>query len=113
MKRHAVLLGKTMNQFGIFQVGCLLLLLSSCTSPIAAHKRMFKAEAAKLVGGASGVVIGDAAAGSLVGLSKPGDGLEFTNLPAASKLAIRYASVTNGIISVAVNNGSTTGRRAR
>jgi alpha-L-fucosidase len=37
-------------------------------------------------------------------LSKAGDGIKFTRLPAAGKLAIRYASTNVGTISVAVNN---------
>jgi alpha-L-fucosidase len=37
-------------------------------------------------------------------LAKPGQAVKFARLPAASKLAIRYASVTNGTISVAVND---------
>src|SRR5208337_2837625 len=40
----------------------------------------------------------------LVGLSKPGQGVKFAGLPAAGKLAIRYASVEAGTISVAVND---------
>jgi len=39
-----------------------------------------------------------------VALASPGDGVKFIGVPASSKLAIRYASVTNGTISVAVNN---------
>jgi hypothetical protein len=39
-----------------------------------------------------------------VALARPGDGVKFVGLPASSKLAIRYATVTNGTISVAVND---------
>ena len=40
----------------------------------------------------------------MVALKTTGDGIKFTNLPAASKLAIRYASAAVGTISVAVND---------
>ncbi len=56
------------------------------------------------VGGASKATDSAASGGSLVGLAKPGQGAEVTGLPAASRLAIRYASVSVGTISVAVND---------
>ncbi|MGA2542570.1 MAG: alpha-L-fucosidase [Verrucomicrobiota bacterium] len=65
---------------------------------------MFEAEAAELIGGASKVADGAASGGYLVGLSKPGQGVKFGGLPVAGKLAIRYASVEVGTISVAVND---------
>jgi alpha-L-fucosidase len=40
-------------------------------------------------------------------LTKPGQSVKFTGLPAAGKLAIRYASVEVGTISVTVNNQPT------
>ncbi len=40
---------------------------------------------------------------SLVRLTKPGQSAAFADLPAATRLAIRYGSVTNGTISVAVD----------
>jgi alpha-L-fucosidase len=61
-------------------------------------------ESAELVGGASKVVDDTASGGYLVSLAKPGEGLKFANLPAVDKLAIRYASMGVGLISVAVNN---------
>ncbi len=70
----------------------------------AAGNQVFEAGAAGLVGESSKVADGSASGGSLVGLSKPGDGVKFADLPAASKLAIRYASVEVGTISVAVND---------
>ena len=73
-------------------------------SAVAAEKQTFQAEAAQPVGGAAKVPDGAASGGLLVSLAQPGQGVHFTGLPAASKLAIRYASVTNGTISVAVNN---------
>ena len=94
---------KTIIQFRTLLVGTLLT-LSASTSAIAAEKRMFEAEAAGLIGGASKVTDSTASEGCLVSLAKSGEGLKFTSLPAASKLAIRYASVSVGTISVAVND---------
>jgi len=42
--------------------------------------------------------------GSLASLTQPGQSVKFTKLPAAGRLAIRYASVEAGTISVAVND---------
>src|ERR1035437_10189304 len=66
-----------------------LLLLSASTSAVAAEKRTCGPEAAGLVGGASKVSDLGASGRSLIGLSKPGQAMKFTGLPAASKLAIR------------------------
>jgi hypothetical protein len=63
-----------------------------------------EAESAELVGGASKVADDVASGGYLISLTKPGDGIKFTDLHAASKLAIRYASLGVGLISVVVNN---------
>ncbi|HEX5399852.1 MAG TPA: alpha-L-fucosidase [Verrucomicrobiae bacterium] len=79
----------------------LLLAVASCAT---GKKQTFKAEAAGLAGGATKVAGNAAAAGYLVSLAQPGQAVKFSDLPAASKLAIRYASVTNGTISVAVND---------
>ena len=65
---------------------------------------MFEAESAKRIGGAAKVADRSATGGRVVSLSKPGESVKFTKLPAASKLAIRYASVKVGTISVAVND---------
>ena len=65
---------------------------------------MFEAEAAQLVGGASKVADSTASGGYLVGLTNAGIGIKFSGLPTASKLAIRYASVSVGTISVAIND---------
>jgi len=69
-----------------------------------AQAHTFEAEAAELIGGAAKVANDTASGGYLVSLAKPGQAVRFTGLPEARKLAIRYASVTNGTISVAVNN---------
>ncbi len=55
-------------------------------------------------GGASKVTDPAASGGSSVGLAGTGQGAGATGLPAASKLAIHYASVSVGTISVSVNN---------
>ena len=84
------------------------LVVASCflisVSAIAADKHMFVAEKARRIAGASKVTDHDASGGHLVGLSKPGQGVEFTRLPAGGKLAIRYASTNVGTISVTVND---------
>ena len=87
----------------IFMVGSWLW-LSASTSAIAGEKHVFEAENAELVDGASKVVDSAASGGYLVGLTQPGQGVKFAGLPAAGKLAIRYASVAVGTISVAVND---------
>jgi hypothetical protein len=65
---------------------------------------VFEAESAKRFGGASKVADKGASGGRLVGLSKPGQGVTFTKLPLAGKLAICYASTNAGTISVAIND---------
>jgi hypothetical protein len=70
----------------------------------AIEKPEFAAAAAKLIGGASKLADRNAFSGYLVSLTQPGDGVTFTQLPAGRKLAIRYASMTVGTISVAVND---------
>jgi alpha-L-fucosidase len=79
-------------------------LLNAFTSDVAAKKRSFEAESASLIGGASKVADKEASGGYLVSLTKPEDGITFSGLPAAGKLAIRYASLGVGVINVTVNN---------
>lgn len=67
-------------------------------------KCSFEAESAKLIGGALKVSDGSASGGYTVGLTKPDDGIKFSNLSAVHKLAIRYASVEVGTISIGVND---------
>ncbi len=55
------------------------------------------------VGGASSVTDAAASGGSSVGLGATGQGAQITGAPAASKLAIHYASTSVGTISVSVN----------
>ena len=97
------MLSKIIHDNRVFVFG-LLLVVAGLVSAVAAEKQTFQAEAAQPVGGAAKVPDGAASGGLLVSLAQPGQGVNFTGLPAASKLAIRHASVTNGTISVAVNN---------
>jgi alpha-L-fucosidase len=63
----------------------------------------FGAGTAKLAGGALKIADHDASGGSLVSLTEPGHAVTFTRVLAGSKLAIRYASMSVGTISVAIN----------
>ena len=81
-----------------------LLLFHTSISAIMPEKQILEAEKAKLIGGASKVADRNASGGYMVSLSKPGQGLKFENLPEAGKLAIRYASVNVGTISVIIDN---------
>ncbi|MBN1973922.1 MAG: alpha-L-fucosidase [Sedimentisphaerales bacterium] len=74
------------------------------TSAIAAEKNVLEAESAKLVGDANKVTDSAASGNNLISLTRPGQGVRFTGLPATSKLAIRYASMGVGTISVIVND---------
>src|ERR1039458_5937599 len=81
---------------------CILLFTS--VSVVAAETRTFEAEKAARIGGASMIADRGASGKFTVALSKSGDGVKFTKLPAATKLAIHYASTNVGTISVAVND---------
>ncbi len=71
---------------------------------LAADTQTKEAEIANLIGGASHLTDSNASGGLTVSLKKSGDGIRFTNLQAAGKLAIRYASLEVGVISVAIND---------
>ena len=80
-------------------------MLFSTLPPVrAAATHTFAAGAAERIGGASEVTDPTASGGRLVSLSKPGQDVKFLGLPSASTLAIRYASVEVGTISVSVND---------
>ncbi|MDA3876787.1 MAG: alpha-L-fucosidase, partial [Halothiobacillus sp.] len=64
----------------------------------------YEAENAEAVDGATNVVDCTASGDYLVRLGKSSEGIRLDSLPAASKLAIRYASVDVGTISVVVND---------
>ncbi len=74
--------------------------LLSCTC----FAQTFEAERATYIGGAARVTDSAASGGALVGLIQPGQGVKFAGLPTGSRLAIRYASVEAGTISVTVND---------
>ena len=61
-------------------------------------------EASTLIAGASKIPDRDASKGFLVALIQPGQGVTFTHVRAGGKLAIRYAGLSVGTISVAVND---------
>ena len=67
-------------------------------------KQILEAEKVEIIGGASKVSDKTASGGYTVSLTKSGDRLKFSHLPEAKKLAICYASVNVGTISVSVNN---------
>ena len=67
----------------------------------------FEVEAARLIGSTSKVLDNKASGGYVVSLTKQSEGITCSNLPTSVKLAIRYASVSVGTISVAVNNQPT------
>lgn len=55
------------------------------------------------MGGSSTVTDGTASGGSSVGLNNTGQGAQVNGVPASSKLAIHYATVSVGTISVSIN----------
>src|SRR5438045_2694250 len=77
--------------------------LLACSPAVAADVHPIPAQAANAVGGAP-VVGGAAGGGTAVHLAEVGQGVKFTGLPAASKLAVHYGSVSVGTISVLVND---------
>ncbi|HEY5508208.1 MAG TPA: hypothetical protein VIK29_06010, partial [Paludibacter sp.] len=68
------------------------------------NNHYFEVEVAKLIGTTSKASDSKASGGYVVCLTKSGEGVKFSDIPASSKLAIRYASVSVGTISIAVNN---------
>jgi len=81
-----------------------LVLFSAFTSDILTKNQKIEAESAELIGGAIKVADDAASGGYIVSMNKPGEGMMFTGLHAANTLAIRYASLKVGLISVVVNN---------
>ncbi len=81
-----------------------LLSLSASTSALSAESHVLQAQAAQCYGGASLEADSTASGGYLVRLGAPGEGIKFANVPAAGKLALHYASVSVGTITVAVND---------
>jgi alpha-L-fucosidase len=100
---HRLIPSCVMRYLGILAIVALLL-FSAFTSAIAADRQIIEATSAELVGGASKAANSAGAEGSLASLAEPGQGISFTGLLAAKKLAIRYASTNVGTISVAIND---------
>lgn len=85
-------------------LACLPAISAAATNKSEAASHTFEAESAEHMGGAAKLVDATASGGLLAAVSSPGQGICFTHLPAASKLAIRYASTNVGTISVAVDD---------
>jgi len=84
---------------------CALIVLGfSLIAEAKAQKHTFEVKSAKIIGSALKVSDSKSSGGYVISLKKAGEGIKFTNMPTASKLAIRYAAVTVGTISVIVNN---------
>ncbi|MEO6852130.1 MAG: alpha-L-fucosidase, partial [Mucilaginibacter sp.] len=69
----------------------------------AGKTKVYEAESASLIGQASKAATSAASGGYLVSLTKPGDGIVFKNLKAADKLAIRYSSLSVGLLNITIN----------
>src|SRR5947209_2657462 len=91
-----------MNRRIFLASGLSLLAVSRMSN--AFETQSLEAEAGELIGGASKIADRDSSAGYLVTLTQPGNGVRFAGVPAGGKLMIRYASMSVGTISVAVNN---------
>jgi len=100
------------KKFRLIHFTLWLLMIVSATAatpfPASDRKQIYEAEKLSMVGGAKKLYDDLASGDYLVVLARSGDGLVFTNTVAANKLAIRYASVSVGTISVAVNDQKTT-----
>ena len=94
---------KTVNRFRVLLAASSFALLAT-SSALGAETHTLEAEKAERIGGASMISDHDASGSTSVALSDLGQAIRFNRMPAASKLAIRYASVTVGTISVAVND---------
>jgi alpha-L-fucosidase len=93
---------RLMNRRLFFTNGISMIALSRIADAI--ETETFQLQAAELIGGASKIADRDSSAGYLVSLNQSGQGLRFTRLRAGNKLAIRYATLSVGTISVAVND---------
>jgi alpha-L-fucosidase len=87
----------------IFLAGMLIVFPTSVFA-IEQNNQILEAEKAEIIGKASKVADKSASGSYTVCLNKTGQAIKFMNLSEASKLAIRYASVNTGTISVVVNN---------
>lgn len=92
-------------RFWVFMclINSFLILDTASAFAIVGKNQTFEAEKAMLVRGAQMEADPSASGGQIVSLSKPENAINFTKLPKAEKLAIRYASLNVGTISVSVN----------
>jgi len=81
-----------------------MLMLLVFNTETKAQKHSYEAETATIIGNAAKLNDSKASGGFLISLSRQGDGIEFFNLPSANKLAIRYASLAVGTLSIKINN---------
>jgi len=81
----------------------LFVLINVSVTLDASERHIREAEFAKLLAGASKISDFKASKGFTASLTKSGDGVMFSKMPAAKRLAICYSSVKVGTISVAVN----------
>ena len=89
----------------IFFLSIVVLNISSAfTLCVPEEKHTFEAESAELVGEACKISDQVASGGYTVGLTKQGDGIKLTASSSAEKLAICYASVKVGTISIVVDD---------
>src|SRR5690242_5598626 len=80
------------------------LLTSVSTSGITKLTNTIEAEKAIITGGATKVADPIASGGFSIELNKPGQAITFAKLSDANKLAIRYASVNVGTITIVIDN---------
>ncbi len=109
MKQHCYIISykETGNRFfyKMMQSSLLLvLILLSLNNISAANNVKLEAENGRLIGGAQKIADDSASGRFIVGLVRPGQTIQFVNLSKASRLAIKYASVNVGTVSVAVDN---------
>jgi len=92
---------------GLMTVPCMLILLGCCAilvSPIAAAQQSFSVRSGTPVGGVMVLPDAKASDGATAPLLKEGQGVSFSGLPKATKLAIRYASLEAGTLSILIND---------
>ena len=93
---------ESMNRRAFLVSGISTIALSRVAKAIG--PQTIEAETAKLIDGATKIADHEASEGYLVSLTQSGQGVVFTGVRAGSKLAIRYASMSVGTISVAIND---------
>ena len=91
-----------MNRRKFLTGGITTIALSQMANAI--ESKTLQSQNVNLIGGATKIPDRDSSSGYLVSLTQPGHGTSFTGVPAGSKLAIYYASLSVGTISVAVND---------